>query len=77
MVPPLSKIESVDNFNKVMTVNVGGTWNTAEYFRYILDRYQDTITTSLKREEGIGSIVNIGSTASLIGSPGIASYCGK
>ncbi|KAF7586097.1 hypothetical protein BBP40_009446 [Aspergillus hancockii] len=59
--------------------SVGGTWNTAnEYFRYVLKRYPDTCSDSPKNtpiRENVGSIVNIGPTASLFAAPGVASYC--
>ncbi|KAE8313084.1 hypothetical protein BDV41DRAFT_577037 [Aspergillus transmontanensis] len=75
---PSNILEPVENFNKVMAVNVGGTWNMGTtYLRYVLERHADTMCDKRGGSvpEGIGSLVNIGSTASLFGGPGIASYC--
>ncbi|KAE8364281.1 hypothetical protein BDV27DRAFT_172482 [Aspergillus caelatus] len=75
---PPNILEPAENFNKVMAVNVGGTWNVGTtYLRYVLERHPDTMRNRKGGSvpEGIGSLVNIGSTASLFGSPGIASYC--
>ncbi|KAE8408622.1 hypothetical protein BDV37DRAFT_295215 [Aspergillus pseudonomiae] len=75
---PSSILEPVENFNKVMAVNVGGTWNVGTaYLRYVLEQHADTISRAKEGSvpEGIGCLVNIGSTAALFGSPGIASYC--
>ncbi|OGM49944.1 short chain alcohol dehydrogenase [Aspergillus bombycis] len=75
---PSSILEPVENFNKVMAVNVGGTWNVGTaYLRYVLEQHPDTLSRAKEGPvpEEIGSLVNIGSTAALFGAPGIASYC--
>ncbi|KAE8389471.1 hypothetical protein BDV23DRAFT_184380 [Aspergillus alliaceus] len=65
-------VESDDCFNRVMAVNAGGTWNVGtEYLQYILDKFSGDISVN----GGIGSVVNIGSSASVQGFSRLASYC--
>lgn len=76
MSPEEGLIESDDAFSKVMSVNVGGIWNTGtEYLQYVLNRYPESrkkITRPVP--EGLGNIVNTASVCSFVAEPGIAAY---
>lgn len=61
-------VESDENFHAVMAVNLGGTWNAgSEFLRHVLSREGN--------EQVSGSVVTIGSTASVQAAPRISAYC--
>ncbi|OCT49472.1 3-oxoacyl-[acyl-carrier-protein] reductase FabG [Cladophialophora carrionii] len=63
-------LESDEVFWKTQHINVGGTWNFGtEILRHASAQFAES------PNEGLVSIVNIGSTASLIGFPLYAAYC--
>ncbi|KAL2866051.1 SDR family NAD(P)-dependent oxidoreductase [Aspergillus lucknowensis] len=65
-------IEPDDHYNKIMSINVGGVWNVGTaYLQYVLDNYPHIGADG----KGGGSMVNIGSSASVQGLPKIAVYC--
>lgn len=71
-------IESDERFERIMGVNMKGTWNTSTaYFRHVLDRTTTTSSNQGSRviPEGIGSVVNIASTGSMHAFPGMTTYC--
>ena len=71
-------IESDERFERIMGVNMRGTWNTATaYFRHVLDRTNTATNqgTGSAIPEGIGSVVNIASTGSMHAFPGMTTYC--
>lgn len=68
----LSTIDSDESFDRVMAVNVRGTWNAGtEYLQHVLDSFPDTGDFT----EGLGSLVTTGSTASFQAGARIAAYC--
>jgi NAD(P)-dependent dehydrogenase (short-subunit alcohol dehydrogenase family) len=73
-ISPLSPtpIEPDEYYNKIMSVNVGGVWNVGSaYLQYVLDDYPHIGAAG----KGGGSMVNIGSSASVQGFSRIAVYC--
>ena len=74
-------IESDERFERIMGVNMRGTWNVATaYFRHVLDRTTSTTTNNQDSgsgavPEGIGSVVNIASTGAMHAFPGMTTYC--
>jgi len=63
-------IESDEVYKATMNVNVDGTWYmSTEFLRYIESRHK------CEPVEGIASIVNIGSSASIKGFSTLAAYC--
>lgn len=83
-----SPIETDERFSHVLNVNLTGTWNTVtEYLRHVLQRSSEgnggggisregvSWISSSKVPEGVGSVVNVASTASMHAYPGMAAYC--
>lgn len=73
-------IESDERFERIMGVNMRGTWNTTTaYFRHVLDRTHHPDNQARGSgsavPEGIGSVVNIASTGSMHAFPGMTTYC--
>ena len=72
-------IESDERFERIMGVNMRGTWNVATaYFRHVLDRTSTNNQGSGSSgaiPEGIGSVVNIASTGAMHAFPGMTTYC--
>lgn len=81
-------IETDERFQRVLNVNLMGTWHTAtEYLRHFLQRGESSGSGSgtgsegisklsaSKVPEGLGNVVNIASTASMHAYPGMAAYC--
>jgi NAD(P)-dependent dehydrogenase (short-subunit alcohol dehydrogenase family) len=68
-------IESDSSFDRVMAVNTCGVWNAVTlYMQQILDKSEQQASSPLGKGER-GSIVNVGSSASVRGFPRLASYC--
>jgi NAD(P)-dependent dehydrogenase (short-subunit alcohol dehydrogenase family) len=66
-------IQDDDHHQRTMAVNVNGTWNmTTALLRHLDARIPDTPNPPVKAN---ASIVNIGSSASMIGFPTLAAYC--
>ncbi|KAJ5096612.1 hypothetical protein N7456_007333 [Penicillium angulare] len=74
---PDTMLPSDEDFNRVMAVNLGGTWNVGtEYLRYVLEGHMDTRSKTEKPSHNqVGSIVSIGSIGSYTGLPQAAPYC--
>lgn len=65
------RLESDEVFNKIIGVNLGGTWNCAtELLRYIESTSKDQSPPASR-----ASIVLIGSSATLKGFPTLGAYC--
>jgi len=73
------KIATDDVFQRVMAVNVTGTWNMGtEALKRMSEqeiKYASGLFTGVKKEIGRGSIVNISSGAGVRAVPGLAVYC--
>jgi len=77
--PPEGKIASDEAFQRIMAVNVTGTWNmgTEAIQRMSKQEVRRTngLFTGVDKQVGQGSIVNISSGAGFRGLPGLAVYC--
>lgn len=73
------KIATDEVFQKVMAVNLTGTWNMGtEALKRMAEqevRYSTGIFTGAKKEIGRGAIVNVSSGAGVRAVPGLAVYC--